>query len=372
MRSAIVRAATRRGWVWPISPSTPRPASRHSFGSCVLLPDPVSPATIDHLVVADRGDDLVAPCRDRQRLGIPQLVQRHHTNTITTVQPRSIGSASHGSIRVGSGGDVSQPGDDGLRPRPDDERHRRHDGQRRPADAGTRLQRADDRHRVDRDRLPVELRRGHPGRRLARRPLRHQADVHRRADDLRRHVAALRVGTVARSTRVLPHPAGRRRRARHPGRVDDVVPGVPDGRAGQGGDRRAQRDGDRAGDRPDARRAARRPGVVALDLPDQRAGGHRHGGPGDRLAGGDAARGSRPARPRRTRVVGGGRVDPALHAVDRAGEGLDLADDARVRIWRRGLHRRPHRGRTAGQPTDPRVPPAARPICSARSTSPRR
>ena len=154
-RSAIVRAATRRGWVWPISPSTPRPASRQSFGSCVLLPDPVSPATITTWWSRIAASELVAPRRDRQRLGIPQLVQRHHTNTITTVQPRSIGSASHGSIRVGSGGDVSQPGDDGLRPRPDDERHRRHDGQRRPADAGARLQRPDDRHRVDRDRLPA-------------------------------------------------------------------------------------------------------------------------------------------------------------------------------------------------------------------------
>ena len=45
-RSAIVRAATRRGWVWPIIPARPRPASRHSLGSWVLLPEPVSPATI--------------------------------------------------------------------------------------------------------------------------------------------------------------------------------------------------------------------------------------------------------------------------------------------------------------------------------------
>ena len=36
---------TRRGWVWPIRPATPRPSSRHILGSCVLLPDPVSPAT---------------------------------------------------------------------------------------------------------------------------------------------------------------------------------------------------------------------------------------------------------------------------------------------------------------------------------------
>ena len=46
-RSAIVLAAIRRGWVWPIIfPSTPRPSSRQSFGSWVLFPEPVSPATI--------------------------------------------------------------------------------------------------------------------------------------------------------------------------------------------------------------------------------------------------------------------------------------------------------------------------------------
>ena len=34
----------RRGCVQPISPARPRPAARHSFGSCVVLPEPVSPA----------------------------------------------------------------------------------------------------------------------------------------------------------------------------------------------------------------------------------------------------------------------------------------------------------------------------------------
>jgi hypothetical protein len=46
-RSATARAASRRGWVWPMTPlpAVPRPSSTHSFGSWVLLPDPVSPAT---------------------------------------------------------------------------------------------------------------------------------------------------------------------------------------------------------------------------------------------------------------------------------------------------------------------------------------
>ena len=45
MRSATLRAAIRRGWVWPIRPRTPRPSSSAIFGSWVVLPEPVSPAT---------------------------------------------------------------------------------------------------------------------------------------------------------------------------------------------------------------------------------------------------------------------------------------------------------------------------------------
>ena len=43
MRSAIVRAAIRLGWVWPM---LVRPSSSRILGSCVVLPDPVSPATM--------------------------------------------------------------------------------------------------------------------------------------------------------------------------------------------------------------------------------------------------------------------------------------------------------------------------------------
>ena len=43
MRSAIERAAMRRGWVCAMRS---RPSSRQIFGSCVVLPDPVAPATI--------------------------------------------------------------------------------------------------------------------------------------------------------------------------------------------------------------------------------------------------------------------------------------------------------------------------------------
>ena len=43
MRWLTVMAATLRGWVQPILPSTPRPASRHILGICVVFPEPVSP-----------------------------------------------------------------------------------------------------------------------------------------------------------------------------------------------------------------------------------------------------------------------------------------------------------------------------------------
>src|SRR5690606_12636806 len=46
MRAATVRAARRRGCVWPMMPAMPRPAARQIFGSCVVLPDPVSPQTM--------------------------------------------------------------------------------------------------------------------------------------------------------------------------------------------------------------------------------------------------------------------------------------------------------------------------------------
>ncbi len=46
MRVATARAAMRRGWVWPISPRSPRPSARQIFGSCVVLPEPVSPLTM--------------------------------------------------------------------------------------------------------------------------------------------------------------------------------------------------------------------------------------------------------------------------------------------------------------------------------------
>ena len=45
MRLEMESAATRRGWVQPIFASMPSPASRHILGICVVLPEPVSPAS---------------------------------------------------------------------------------------------------------------------------------------------------------------------------------------------------------------------------------------------------------------------------------------------------------------------------------------
>src|SRR5258706_11961937 len=45
-RCARLRAAMRRGCVQPMMPLAPRPMVRQIFGSCVVLPDPVSPHTI--------------------------------------------------------------------------------------------------------------------------------------------------------------------------------------------------------------------------------------------------------------------------------------------------------------------------------------
>ncbi len=43
--AATELAATRRGWVQAMRPRSPRPAARHIFGICVVLPEPVSPAS---------------------------------------------------------------------------------------------------------------------------------------------------------------------------------------------------------------------------------------------------------------------------------------------------------------------------------------
>ena len=68
MRAATARAAMRRGCVWPMQPALRRARiSSRILGSCVVLPEPVSPQTMTTGCALDRARDLVAPRVDRQR-----------------------------------------------------------------------------------------------------------------------------------------------------------------------------------------------------------------------------------------------------------------------------------------------------------------
>ena len=75
MRAATLRAAMRRGCVWPIIPATPRPSSRQIFGSCVVLPEPVSPQRTTTWFSAMAARDLVALLDDRQARRVARLGQ---------------------------------------------------------------------------------------------------------------------------------------------------------------------------------------------------------------------------------------------------------------------------------------------------------
>ena len=67
MRSAIVRAAMRRGCVCAIDS---RPSSRQIFGSCVVLPEPGRTGDDHDLVVAEGARDLLALPGDGQLGGV--------------------------------------------------------------------------------------------------------------------------------------------------------------------------------------------------------------------------------------------------------------------------------------------------------------
>ena len=66
IRAATLRAAMRRGWVWPIRPSTPRPNSKQIFGNWVDLPEPVSPQTTTAWWSRMAQADFITFGRDRQ------------------------------------------------------------------------------------------------------------------------------------------------------------------------------------------------------------------------------------------------------------------------------------------------------------------
>jgi hypothetical protein len=57
-------AASLRGWVTPMRPVFPDPASKTIFGSCVVFPE--------HLIRLNQIADIVAPAGDRQHVRVVQ------------------------------------------------------------------------------------------------------------------------------------------------------------------------------------------------------------------------------------------------------------------------------------------------------------
>ena len=70
MRAPTVRAARRRGWVWPIMPAHAAAQLQADLRDLRGLPGARLPGDDHDLVVADRGRDLVAAGADGQRLGV--------------------------------------------------------------------------------------------------------------------------------------------------------------------------------------------------------------------------------------------------------------------------------------------------------------
>ena len=66
MRSATVRAAIRRGWVWPIAAADAAPELEADLRQLRGLARARLAGDDDDLVVADRGEQVVAPRADRQ------------------------------------------------------------------------------------------------------------------------------------------------------------------------------------------------------------------------------------------------------------------------------------------------------------------
>ena len=62
MRAETVRAASRRGCVCAMVPRRPRPAAKQALGNWVVLPEPVSPATMSTWLRRSRST--ISPMRD--------------------------------------------------------------------------------------------------------------------------------------------------------------------------------------------------------------------------------------------------------------------------------------------------------------------
>ena len=229
---------------------------------------------------------------------------------------------------------------------------RRHGRKRRAAADRRGLRCPDELTAVDPQRLHADPGLADPARRLARRSVRPAADLRRRRPLVHRRLAALCDRPERRRADRRPPASGRRRRpadARQPG--DDRVE-LP-ARRPRPRDRRLVRPRRRR-DRPRAaaRRLARRGGLVAGDLPDQR--------PDRRLRGADGnpprPRDPRPQRARASRRprLGPGRRRPRgddLRADRSARCGL-LAGDRSCRDSRRRRAGRVHRPGAPQRPSD--------------------
>ena len=154
---------------------------------------------------------------------------------------------------------------------------RRDGGQRRPADDGRRPGCVAGAAAVDHQRLPPLARLADPARRRAGRPARPAAGLRHRHGLVRPGLAAVRCRAQRRDPHRGAGAAGHRRRAADPGEPGDD-PGRLPLRGPQPRDRGVVRPRwDRRGARSAGGRSARRPRLLAVDLPDQppARGAHR-------------------------------------------------------------------------------------------------
>ena len=187
-----------------------------------------------------------------------------------------------------------QPLDRALRPLPGrhHDRPRRHDRERRAAVDPRRSRLLADVARVDRQRVPADVRRLPAPRRAARRPLRPPAAVPHRHRALHRCVARLRARELAGDPDRRTSHSGRRRGDRlRRCAVSAHAPLHRHGRPREGDGRLRLRPLGRRGDRCARRGHPHRPAQLALDLLHQPAGRHHRLRPLAALAAGRARAG---------------------------------------------------------------------------------
>ena len=228
---------------------------------------------------------------------------------------------------------------------------RRHRGEHRPADAGSRARRGARRPAVDRQRVRPRAGGADPAGRLARRPVRPAPGLRPRHRVVRRRQPAVRARARRRGADRGTGAAGDRRRAADPRQPRAPAGVVRPGRPGPGRGRLVRARRGRRGHRPVRRRAAGR-GVVAARLPHQPAAvrDRRRGRPASRP--GVLGPAGQPARRRGRRApgrAGAGRGDVRPGGC-RGARGLHRC--AGERSGRRGRPGRVRARRTPRRPPD--------------------